>query len=100
MKKIFSLFIILLISCNEKEEEKIFVKTKIDSTRISHWGKGFFKNTLYYNFSYMKSDYRKSYKHNRLFRAGDYYYKKGDSIIIFFPKSKPKESVVLKKINN
>jgi hypothetical protein len=98
MKKFLFLFGFLIVSCNGKKEEKVFVKTKIDSTKLQHWGKGYYKNIIYYNFIYQKKNYDKAYKGDKLFRAGNYYFKKGDSIIVSFPKSKPKESKVLKKI--
>ena len=98
MKFITFLFLLLLISCDGKKQEKEIVKTKIDSLKVSHWGKGYFKNTLYFSFTYQEEKFQSSYKSNIMLRVGGSYYKNSDLIIISFPKSNPKEAKVLDKI--
>ncbi|QTE21053.1 hypothetical protein [Polaribacter cellanae] len=99
-KKLMGLYIILnvLFSCTKDKKVLRTIGTRIDSTKMIHWGKGFYKTRIYYNFTYSGKNYKCSYKSNKLTRSHDYIYSKGDSILISFPISNPKDSKVLKKI--
>jgi hypothetical protein len=94
----FCFCIIFSNSCVEKKETYIVIGTKIDSTNLSHWGKGYYKTIIHYSFIYENKSYESSYKAKTLTRAYNYFYSKGDSILISFPKSKPYDSKVLKKV--
>ena len=95
---VFCFYIFFFNSCVEKKESYVVVGTKIDSTNLNHWGKGFYKTIIHYSFTYENKSYKNSYKAKNLTRVYNSFYSKGDAIIISFPKSKPYDSKVLRKV--
>lgn len=92
----------IFFSCFNKFEEKennIIIGTKIDYIELNHWGKGYYKTIIHYSFVYERKLYKNSNKIEGLTRAQNQFFFKGDSLLIYFPKTNPNKSKVLKKIN-
>jgi hypothetical protein len=96
-KSIFVIFVLLLSAgCKKKYE---YSTAYIYDTKFVHWGRGYFKLRVFYEFEYNDSIYK-----NDNNTKGLYYpfsrkrYREGDSILIQYPKGKPSKSEVVRLI--
>jgi len=90
------LFLLLCVGC-EKEYE--YTSAYIYETKFVHWGGGYFKLKVFYEFEYNDSIYKGDYKTEGLYK-GLYKikawkrYEEGDKVMIKYPKGKPEKSEV------
>ena len=100
MRYLLLFCLLLFFSCEKQREQKVYLKTVIDSTNLKHIGKGFYNEFAFLKFTHKGKKYKKTYKVHSKTRAYNYYYLKGDSVLISFPKSKPKNASIIKKISD
>lgn len=101
MKKLVLIVVLVFSFChsNSNNYENIKMRTKIDSIKLIHWGKGYYKTELYYKFKFNNKLYTTSKITKELSRSYNSIYKKNDSIVITFPSSNTNNSRILRKIN-
>jgi len=87
------LFLLLCVGC-EKEYE--YTSAYIYETKFVHWGRGYFRLRVFYEFEYNDSIYKRDnfteglYENN--YSRGKY--QLGDKVMIKYPKGKPEKSEV------
>ena len=88
-------FILLCTGCKREYE---YSTAYIYETKFVHWGRGFYKLKIFYEFEYKDSIYRGDEKTHGLYQIfGRKNYREGDSILVKYPKGKPNKS---KRANN
>jgi ribosomal protein S17 len=100
-KKSIFVIIVLILSVGCQKEYEYNVAYVNDDAKYIHWGRGFYKLKVSYEFKYYDSIYKKYdnptkglYNYN--YKNKKYY--KGDSILIQYPKGKPSKSEVVRLI--
>ena len=93
VKNIFIILILLLnIGCKKEYE---YTSAYIYETKFVHWGAGYFKLKVFYEFEYNDSIYRGDSKTYGLYKAGGgKRYREGDKVMIKYPKGKPEKNEV------
>lgn len=89
---------ILLQGCNDKSIEYQYTTAFVFKTEPIHWGRGFYKLLVYYEFHYNNKVYQDKYKDNRLAHIYGMRFNEGDSVIIKFPKGNIEKSTIVKRI--
>ena len=96
-KNIFVIVLFLLsISCKREYE---YSTAYIYETKFVHWGRGFYRLRVLYEFEYNDSIYKGNDKTPGLYQSNYNvrHYNEGDSILVKYPKGKPHKS---KRANN
>jgi len=97
-KSIFVIFV-LLLSAGCKKEYK-YCTAYIYDAKFVHWGRGYYKLRVFYEFEYNDSIYKNDNNTKGLYQNNwtRKRYKEGDSILIQYPKGKPSKSEVVRLI--
>jgi hypothetical protein len=83
--------LLLSVGCKRRYEENI---ARVSETKFVHWGRGYYKLRVFYEFEDNDSIYKRDNFTKGLY-ASIYVrkrYKEGDSVIIKYPKGKPNKS--------
>ena len=82
----------LSIGCKKGYE---YTSAYIYETKFVHWGRGYFRLRVFYEFEYNDSTYKRDNFTEGLYKiTGRKRYKEGDKVMIKFPKGKPEKSEV------
>jgi len=85
-------FLLLCVGCKKEYE---YTSADIYETKFVHWGRGYFKLKVFYEFEYNDSIYKGENKTYGLYKiTGVKRYREGDKIMIKYPKGKPNKSEV------
>ncbi len=83
-------FLLLSVSCKREYE---YSTAHVYETKFVHWGQGYYKLNIFYEFEYSDSLYKGSIKTPGLYQIyGRKRFKEGDSVFIKYPKGKPNKS--------
>jgi len=86
----FIVFLLLSVSCKKEYE---YSTAHIYETKFVHWGQGYYKLKIFYEFEYNDSIYKGADKTAGLYRIyGRKRYREGDSILVIYPKCCPNKS--------
>ena len=90
-KNIFIIaFLLLSIGCKREYE---YSMACIQETKFVHWGRGYYKLRIFYEFEYSDSTCKGDDFTPGLYKIyGRKHYNEGDSVLVKFPKGKPNES--------
>ena len=92
------IFLFFLLSNGCKKEYE-YTSAYIYETKFVHWGKGYFKLKVFYEFEYNDSIYKGADKTEGLYKIyGRKRYREGDKIMIKYPKGKPEKSEVTRYV--
>lgn len=95
---ILSLFFLFSAqSCKKNPEDYQYCVARIYKTQPAHWGRGYYKLTIFYEFSYDGTLYQQTYKDNRLAKIYAVRFDEGDSVLIKFPREKIHKSTIVKR---
>jgi len=88
--------LIAVISCKDKPKEYEYKIACINKTMPIHWGYGYYKQLVYYEFEYSDTIQHGEFMSNKLTQIFSMKYNKGDSVLIKYPKCNIKESTIIK----
>lgn len=92
------LFISSLCGCDRKECE--IKKAYVYETRFYHWGRGYYRLNVLYEFRYRGDTVRNVFKYPTLYTLPIRgHIRAGDSLVISFPVGKPQRGKVIKYQN-
>lgn len=93
---IYMISLLMLINCTDGSiKDTKYIVGVVDSTRRTHWGNGYFKVHVYYNFKINGKvvNGRTIDKFERSYTSS---YEKGDSILVLYNSSDPTKNKVVK----
>lgn len=82
--------------CSEDQKEYKYCMAYVYKSQPIHWGYGYYKLMVYYEFNYNGKEYKGEYKFNELAHIYSKKYNEGDSVLIKFPKDDIMKSTVVK----
>ncbi len=89
------LTLFLFVNCSNKSVEYEYCKGCVYKSNRIHWGHGFYKLMVYYEFNYDNKKYEGKYKYNKLSRIQFKKFEQGDSVLIKFPKNNITKSTIV-----
>lgn len=89
---------LLFLSCNNTSSERyVYTTAHVDSTKKIHWGKGFYKQRVFYCF-YIDTLKVNSVWDFKLGRSYSSRFATGDSVYIRYELDDPKQSEIIKVV--